>query len=277
MPTHWGHFGKKTQDLFSRKYNFKSDVKVITKTQDGYKIETALSGKLVGAMRVTAKKDFGKVQARVQSDPAGSDCLKVKLKQLAKDVVVVLDAESNGTYGGKVTFARGAVTGTAKGHLSEGKTTAGASASFAIADQVVVGGAANVEFQGGQEKVDWNMGVEARHEDLTATLKTQNERKDVTLSVFHKLRSDLLWGFQFLVHPFQSGYPDLTLGLQHNLSEALLVKARGDTTGLLQLALEHRVRYPDVKLNVAMEFDVKSAPKPQAKQFGFSLTFGDYR
>jgi len=123
---------------------------------------------------------------------------------------------------------------------------------------------------------DYNAGAEVRHKNVTATLKTAKNRQDITLSVFHKLAKDLRWGLHVLVHPTDSLSPVLALGVDHQLSQTTTVKSRGNTEGALGFVVEHRLKNPSVKLNLAAEFDVAKSLSAPAKKFGFSLVFGDY-
>jgi hypothetical protein len=279
MPTQWADFGKKTKDLLTKKYDFKNELKTINKTQDGVNIETGVCGSTAqGYMKVSCKRDFGEVEAEIHSNPEAGDKAKVKFDKLVdKHLAVTVNASSAATVGVETTFEKDRFAGKLDLNHSEKATKATISAAVGLNKELTVGASADIDATHGNFALkDYNAGVEGRHKDVTAAVKTSRNRQDVTLSIFHKFASNLQWGANVVVHPQDGFSPVLTLGCEHELSTVTTIKSRGTTDGALGFVVEQKLKNPSLKLNLAAEFDVAKSFNGPAKKFGLSLVFGDY-
>jgi hypothetical protein len=276
MPIQFADLGKRTKDLF--KYDYKTEFKAVTKSRENnVKLETGGFGRAVqGYMKVTYKnKDFGKLEAEVHSNSEVGDKAKLKLNKLVDNVAVTLSASSLGTVGLETTFAKDKVA--AKLELLHGeKSTAGISGTVGYQD-VTVGASADFEAPNGDVVLkDYNVGAEFRHKHVTATAKTAHLRNEISLSVFHKLDKRLNWGTELTLRPKEGFSPLLTLGVDYSLSAANSVKAKADSGGTLAVGIEHRLKNPALKFNIAAEYDCSKSLNQPARQFGMSFVYGDY-
>jgi len=279
MPIQFADLGKQTRDLLTKKYDYKTELKAVTKSRENnVRIETGGFGRTVqGYMKVFYKnKDFGKLEAEVHSNSEVGDKAKVKLNKLVDNVTVTLSASSLATVGLETTFNKKPVAAGLELLHCEKSTNAGISATFGYQD-ITVGACADIEAPNGNVVLkDCNAGAEFRHKDVTATVKTANLRTEVALSVFHKLDKRLNWGTSLVVRPKEGFSPLLALGVDYRLSEANSVKAKGDSNGTFAVAVEHRLQNPALKFNLAAEYDCSRACNQPARQFGLSLVYGDY-
>jgi len=279
MPIQFADLGKKTKDLLSKKYDYKTEFKAVTKSPENHvKIEAGGSGRAVqGWMKVFYKnKDFGKLEVEVHSNAEVGDKAKLKLNKLVDNVSLTLSASSLATVGLEATFKKDKVAANLELLHCEKSTNAGLSGTVSMGD-VTVGGCVDVEAPSGNVVLkDYNAGAEFRYKKFTAAVKTANLRNEITLSVFHKLAKHLHWGGAVVVRPNEGFAPNLTVGVSYGLSKAVSVKAKADSGGALAVALEHRLENPRFKFNVAAEYDCSKACGQPARQFGVSLVYGDY-
>jgi len=279
MPIQFADLGRQTRDLLSKKYDYKTEFKAVTKSRENnVKIETGGSGRSVqGYMKVCYKnKDFGKLEAEVHSNSEVGDKAKITLNKLVDNVAVTLSASSLATVGLDVTFTKDKFAANVELLHCEKSTNVGLSATLGYQD--VTGGlSADIEAPNGNVVLkDYNAGLEFRHKDVTAAVKTANLRNEVTLSVFHKLDQRLNWGTSLVVRPNDGFSPILALGVDYQLSAITSVKAKADSGGALGVAFEHRLKNPAFKFNVAAEYDCSKFCGQPARQFGMSFVYGDY-
>jgi hypothetical protein len=279
MPIQFADLGKQTRDLLTKKYDYRTEFKAVTKSRENnVKIEAGGSGRTVqGYMKVFYKnKDFGKLEAEVHSNSEVGDKAKIKLNKLVDNVAVTLSASSLATVGLDASFKKDKVATNLELLHCEKSTNAGLSATVAYQD-VTVGASADIEAPNGNVVLkDYNAGVEFRYKDVTTAVRTANLRNEVTLSVFHKLDKRLHWGSSLVVRPNDGFSPILALGVDYSLSAITSVKAKADSGGALAVAFEHRLKNPAIKFNVAAEYDCSKACGQPARQFGLSFVYGDY-
>jgi len=277
MPIQFADLGKQTRDLL--KYDYKTEFRAVTKSRENHvRIETGGFGRAVqGYMKFIYKnKDFGKLKAKVHSNSEVGDKAKIKLDKLVDNVAVTLSASSLAVVGLETTFAKDRVAASLELLHCEKSTNAGISATVGYQD-VTVG--ASADFEAPNRDVvlkDYNAGAEFRHKDVTATVKTANLRNEIALSVFHKLDKRLHWGTSLIVRPKEGFSPILALGVDYSLSSANSVKAKADSNGTLAVGIEHRLKNPALKFNIAAEYDCSKACNQPARQFGMSFVYGDY-
>jgi len=279
MPIQFADLGRQTRDLLTKKYDYKTEFKAVTKSRENHvKIEAGGSGRTVqGYMKVFYKnKDFGKLEAEVHSNSEVGDKAKIKLNKLVDNVAVTLSASSLATVGLEATFKKDKVAAQLELLHCEKSTNAGLSATVGYQD-VTVG--ASADFEAPNRDVvlkDYNAGAEFRHKAVTATVKTANLRNEIALSVFHKLDKRLNWGTSLVVRPKEGFSPLLALGVDYTLSSVNSVKAKADSNGTLAVAIQHRLKNPALKFNIAAEYDCSKACNQRARQFGMSFVYGDY-
>jgi len=279
MPIQFADLGKQTRDLLTKKYDYKTEFKAVTKSRENHvKIEAGATGRTVqGYMKVFYKnKDFGKLEAEVHSNSEVGDKAKIKLNKLVDNVAVTLSASSLATVGLEATFNKDKVAANLELLHCEKSTNAGISGTVGYQD-VTVGVCADFEAPNGTVVLkDCNAGAEFQYKDFTGTLKTANLRNEISLSVFHKLDKRLHWGTSVVVRPNEGFSPLVGLGVDYRLPGHASVKAKADSNGALAVAFEHRLKDPALKFGVAAEFDCSKFCGQPARQFGLSLVYGDY-
>jgi len=279
VPIQFADLGKQTKDLLQKKYDYKNEFKAITNSRENnVRIETGGFGRSVqGYIKVFyGNKDFGEVEAEVHSNSEVGDKAKVKFNRLIDNVAVTVSASSLATVGLETTFERDRVAASLNLLHCEKSTNAGISGTVGYQD-FTVGASADFEAPNGSVVLkDANVGAEFRHKEVTATVKTANLRQEVALSVFHKLDKRLNWGTSLVVRPHEGFAPLLALGIDYTVSAANSVKAKADSHGTVGVAIEHRLRNPALKFNIAAEYDISKSLHQPARQFGMSFTYGDY-
>jgi len=279
MPIQFADLGKQTRDLLTKKYDYSTELKAITKSRENnVKIETGAFGRVgSGYMKVFYKnKAFGKLQAEVHSNPEVGDKAKITLNKLVDHVGVTLSASSLGAVDLQTTFEKDRVAAGLDLLHCEKATNAGISATVGY-ENVTVGGSVDFEAPNGNVVLkDYNVGAEYRHKAITAAVKTANLRSEIALSVFHKLDKRLNWGTSLVLRPNEGFSPLLALGVDYSLSTVNSVKAKADSSGTVGVAIEHRLTQPALKFNIAAEYDCSKAFNQPARQFGMSFVYGDY-
>jgi len=156
------------------------------------------------------------------------------------------------------------------------KTTAKLSGAFEVNQSLIVGASADVDATGGNVVIeDYHVGAQYRYQNWLPAVTASPNKGSAVVSLYHKLSSDLQWGASVLYRTTKPP-PVLSIALSHNLSPVTTIKSRGDSTGILAFAVQHRLKDPRVKLTLATEFDLKKSVHAPAKKFGLSLVFGDY-
>jgi len=278
MPIQFADLGKQTRELLTKKYDYRTEFKAVTKSRENnVKIEAGATGRTVqGYMKVFYKnKDFGKLEAEVHSNSEVGDKAKLKLNKLVDNVAVTLSASSLATVGLEASFKKDRVAANLELLHCEKSTNAGISGTVGYQD-VTAGVCVDFEAPNGTVVLkDYNAGAEFRHKDVTATVKTANLRNEIALSVFHKFDQRLQWGTSLVVRPNEGFSPLLAAGVHYHLSGNASVKVKTDSNGTVAVAIEHRLKTPAIKFNVATEFDWSKSFGQPARQFGLSLVYGD--
>lgn len=278
MPIQFADLGSKTRDLLTKKYDYKTDFKAVTKSKENnVKIEAGASGRAVeGYMKLFYKnKAWGKLETEVHSNVEHGDKVKIKLNKFADKTSVTLSASSLAAVGLNAQYAKDKFAADLTLLHCEKNTNAAVSATANYKD-VTVGALADFEAPNGTVVLkDANVGAEFNYKKMTATVKTANLRNEVALSVFHKLDKQLRWGSSLVVRPNESFSPIVALGLDYKLGGGASFKAKGDNSGNVAVAVQHQLKEPALRFNVAAEYNIAKLCCQPARQFGFSVVYGD--
>lgn len=276
MPALFNDIGKKSKDLFSKKYDYKNEIKTINKAKDGLKIEAGLCyGKgVAGSMKGTYKTKDYEAEVELNSCEKSDDKAKVSFGKLVDNLDLELTASSSSTAGLAATYKMDSFVTKLEVDHSSSSTAVKVQGSVGFNDFVAGVGAAVDATNANFDLKDYNFGAQYTHGDIVAALKTAKGRNDVSLSVVHKLSSSLSWGTSLMFHPSDSSRI-LGLGMEYELSKVTSVKSMADSAGAVAFAVEHKLANPNVKVNLAAQFNVNNYPAP-AEKFGMSLVFGDY-
>jgi hypothetical protein len=292
VPPAYGKFGKKLKDLLKKKYDFENKVTTKHNTRTaGLTIEasgvagcTSLNGAFKGKYK---DKKFGEAEAEVNT--CGKLVGTAKFDKIAKGLEVNLS-------GGVDPSAKkkGCNDKLSAEYAQEFFATSGfVDVNFGDATTAVVEATAVVGFEGlsvggqlafdvsqsAQKVSDINVGAEYTRDDSTFTLLTEKKGDVIRGSLHHLIRPNYQVGFQFDYSPRAEDVKKqrvFTAGTEYQLDVDTTVKAKVDTTGVIQTAISHNLQNPSLQLAMAASFTRKSADCLSADKFGLSLTFGDY-
>lgn len=270
----FGKIGSAVKDLLSKKYTYHQEIKVTSKADGGLKLEATGTdaGKdgLAGFTTVTYKdKTFGECEATLHTSGELKDTKgKIKFDQFYKGADVSISSSAalvptvEGNYK-KDNMASNVV------FIQDGKKSAmTASASYGMDGITVAFTGKTTDFA---TLKDYNAAAQYSKGDVTLSLVTSEKFEKVTVSFFQKWTKSLDWGAKMQLLP-QSNL--LTVGSEYKVDKATTLKAMASTDGKVACAVEHKVKDPEFKMNLAAAFDTNKGLT--AQKFGVGLSFGDY-
>lgn len=299
-PPLFGAFGKKTKDLFKKKFDFEHQLKVVNNTADAKTIETAV-------VFPTDKQVRGVFKSSIPvSNLAQANGV------FETEFHTVADKESKTSYkftnlfnGGFVKFGVTSVKADAKNDTAdfpEGYATVEAEyqqeyvsgnasvrtngqktlvdAVLAVGyDKLSVGGKVVVDAASKQAPQDYNFGAEYAGADYIAAAVTEKKRSVLSLSYFQRVSKTHTVGAQAtfgLVKPSRA----LQFGTDYEVDRDTTVRASarvesGKDTTVVATAVEHKLNNPRILLGVAAEFNI-SPNNVTAGRMGITATLGDF-
>lgn len=266
--------GKKAADLFKKGYDYKNEIKVVSKA-DGVKLENggSLGKELVGTTKANWNDQYlGAIEVEAHSSGLAKGQFKVSKVADLMDVTVA--GSACGAISVEAVHAKDFLSATAKvsHNLTKGSTALDASAVLGF-DGVSVGGSISLDASG--KPKDYNVGAQYTQKDLTAALVTSNKGDDITVSFFQSYTKSTVLGAAMLVKP-EDGSRTFTFGTDHKLDAATSIKAKATSVGIVGVAITHVLANPAMKVCVSSEFDVTGSDFTKAKKFGIGLNFGDF-
>lgn len=273
-PPQFKDLGKKAKDLFKKSYDFKNELKVVSKA-DGVKLENGgVMGKtLVGHTKANWTDQYlGDIE--VEAHSCGIAKGQFKLKKVTDGVDVTVAGGACGAVSVEATYVQTNVSATVKAdhNLNKGSTGVLACAVLGF-DGVSVGGTVSVDASGSPK--DYNVGAQYSQKDLTASLVTSNKGDDITMSFFQNYSKSTCLGASMLIKP-EDGSRVFSFGTDHQLDCKTAIKAKADSNGVVGTAVSHVLANPAMKFCVSAEFDALGADVCKAQKFGISLNFGDF-
>jgi len=291
VPPVFGKFAKKAKDLFKKKYDY--DNKIVTKHKTktaGLTLEASgvVATPIAGAFKGKYKdKKYGEAEAEVST--AGKLYGTAKFDQLAKGLEVNFS-------GGVDPLAKkkGANDRLSAEYAQEYFSTSGSvDVNMGDTTTAVLDGTAAVGFEGlsvgaqfsfdvsqaVQKFADFNLGAEYTRDDVSLTLTTERKGDVIHGFYHHQINRNYQVGAQFDYAPrseVASKKHVLTIGTEYQLDVDTVVKAKANSNGLIETAIQHNLQNPSVQVGLAASFNRKSADCLQAQQFGITLTCGDY-
>lgn len=273
MPVVFKDFGKGAKDILSKKYDYKNEVKVTNKA-DGLTIEaTGCEGKsgLAGCAKVTYNdKSFGEFESNFAS--CGGYNGKVKMTSLVDATTITVSTDSALKSKLEVDYKLDALTLQCDVNSC---LKSNVQASADVIDGLVAGCKAELDFSNGADLKDYNIGLQYGYSsDVTLACVTSKGRSMANLSACQKLSASDSYAIGYNMC-LASYVGHLTVGMEKKLDSATTVKAKIDSCGVLATAVEHKLSDPNVKVNVAAQFDATS-PDLTTQKFGLGLALGDY-
>lgn len=275
IPPSFNDLNKRAKDLFSKKYDFKNELKNVRKASNGITLEHGAntSKGLDTYIKGTYKNKTLTAECEIHSE-AGPSATKAKVKfpgvVQGADISVSCNSASDADI--EIAYKRDRLNKVVNiKHGSKG-TCLHIAAAVAVADGLNAGGAVVVDIDGGALK-DSSAAIELTRGQLQAGAKATKSFSFFDITAHYKLQSDLSIGAGASIN-ISDPSPSLQFGLDHKFNSNCDVKARIGSSGLLAAAIEHRLADPAVKVGLSAEFDV--ANNFAGKKFGVGATFGDY-
>jgi hypothetical protein len=287
-PPVYGKLGKKVKDLFKKKYEYETKVTTKHRTRtSGLSFEAGgslcapISGNFKGKYK---DKKFGEVE--VEATTGGKTWATSKFDQIAKGLEVNyaagMDPKKKGINNRlSAEFAQEyiAVSGAVDVLTADAATTAIVEAAGVVGFEGVSVGAQCVVDVNTQKPKDFNLGLEYTRDATTVTLLTENKGEVVRAFAVHQINPNYLVGVQFDFCPQQAAKEKqrvLSVGTEYQIDVDTSVKAKADSTGGIETAIQHNLQNPALQVGLAAAFSRKSANCLSAEKFGISFTFGDY-
>lgn len=269
-PPLFGKIGSKCKDLLSKKFDYHNEIKVASKADGGLSLEAAGtdagSSGLAGFTTIKYKdSSFGEAEGTLHTSGAPKDTkgsVKFDKFQKGADVKISSGADLVPVFEGN--YKQDSISFSSKFATGD-KTSLNASACYGM-DGITVGGAVATTDFGSLS--DFNAGAEYSNSDLTLSLTTTKKASNYHVSFLHNWCKDLTWGARMDIKDSNL----LTVGTEYNLDSATTLKAMGNTSGNVALAVEHKVKNPDFKMNLAAAFNTNGSFA--AEKFGVGLNFG---
>jgi len=273
IPPFFADLGKSASDLFKKKFDYSNTVATKNKTLSGLVFTTtgdlSTPNGIAGTIKVNhSDKKYGKTEAEIST--AGSAKGKVTLDTLLDGTVVHVSA--NNKPSGTVTaeYRQDFFAGTASYETSffnKNKLNGSGVIGF---DGLSVGGSVTFDLMGGSDVEDYNVGAQYATRDYTAAIRTENKGEFITGSYFLQVSP---------VHQIGASLNSNLVGqlaTEYRVDARTSVKARADTNGVVDTAVEHRLANPKVLINFASQFQAGKNLTLAPSKFGVGLTFGDY-
>lgn len=273
-PPSFKDLGKKAGDLFKKSYDYKNEIKVVSKA-DGVKLENGgVSGAaLVGYTKANWTDQYlGDIE--VEAHSCGLAKGQFKLKKVADLADITVAGGACGGLSVEANLAQDNFTAQAKitHNLNKGCAGLASSAVFGF-DGVSVGGSISLYADGTPK--DYNIGAQYSQKDLTAALVTSSKGENVTVSFYQTYSSATTLGASMLVKP-EDGSRLFTFGTEHKLDANTTVKGKATSAGIVGTSVTHVLANPSMKVVVSAEFDAAGADITKAQKFGIGLNFGDF-
>jgi hypothetical protein len=278
VPPLFKNFGKSAKDLFSKKYDYQNKLSVKNSVQSDLTVETSTTSdeknNLSGSVKVTHKnKDFGKVEVEV--DTKGAASAETTLSKLAKNVEVIVKVSEKPNGKATVEYKQDGVAASVAVDYSKSATKAEGSVAAGL-DGFAVGGEGTYDFTKSDVAI-YNAGAEYAGKEFYATVKTANKFDKVAGSYFHNINTGRAFKTQVggtFEHDFAKKASVLSIGTEHEVDAATLVKGKLDSEGAYAAVVEHKLANPAVKINVAAGFNRSSGLAAQS--FGVGFAFGEF-
>lgn len=275
VPPFYTKFGKNLDDLLSKKFATKKEMKILSSADGGRLVfDSALSfndktATYGGALKVTEKlTDLG--VAEVELDTAGKVKGTLELDRLAKGVTVKLAANEKPSGTLTLNYKQENFASTTSVDLSTTSTVLGQAAVVGI-DGLSVGG--HIDYDVTTQGIrNYNAGAEYGQADFTVTVQTQDMADAVQASFIHRLRNNINVGGRFLYN-IATGNRVFTVASEWAVDKDTLVKGKVSSDGEVHAALEQRLRDPSLVFGLSTRFDLHG--KAAAQEFGVSASFGD--
>jgi len=274
VPPQFSNLGKRTKDLFKKQYDYKNEVKVISKADNSVVVESGgyyQAKGLAGYSKVNwTDKSLGAFEVEAHS----SGEYKGKLvTNKYEGVGVTLEGAPAG-LSVEAAYSKDAFAASAKvtHNIDKGDTNVNVGAVIGF-DGISVGGNCDFNAANASSPTDYNIGAECSQKDLVGTIVTSNKLIDITASYFQTISPRLVLGSSLTVKPESRIF---VTGGEYSLDKFTTFKFKGDSVGVVGTAVTHTLTSPAAKVAVSAQFDTQSSNPFSPQKFGVSVSFGDF-
>jgi len=274
VPPQFSNLGKKTKDLFKKQYDYKNEVKVISKAENSVVVESGgyyQAKGLAGYSKVNwTDKSLGAFEVEAHSNGE----YKGKLVTNKYEGVGVTFEGAPASLSAEAAYAKDAFAASAKltHNLDAGDTNVNVGAVIGF-DGISVGGNCDFNAANPSSPYDYNIGAECSQKDLVGTIVTSKKLIDITASYFQTISPRLVLGSSLTVKPESRIF---VTGGEYSLDKFTTFKFKGDSVGVVGTAVTHTLTSPAAKIAASAQFDTQSSNPFSPQKFGLSVSFGDF-
>jgi len=296
-PPTYGNIGKSFRDLWSKKFEFKNFVKFVHKVPSGLLFTTCGCGdanSFKGCANIKYSDSWGDVETDLESTG------RAEAKATFTGLVVGGKATLSGGFGGakkptdKPSFSlkggfeeshelfTGSVSASFdeidKGNFASNVTAAG---TLGLGEGIAVGGEVKAKVDHEPQLNDYNLGVQYQTGALTVAGSTEKRGDVHRLSAYYQtFTKDYTLGVELVSDEFDHlpTAPQrrvVNVVTQYEYNPDLTAKFRWSDSGEFGLALEHRLRNPNISLLFSSSLKSKGSDV-RLDRFGVGFTLGDY-
>jgi len=274
VPPQFSNLGKKTKDLFKKQYEYKNEMKVVSKAENSVVVESGgyyQAKGLAGYSKVNwTDKSIGAFEVEAHSNGE----YKGKLTTNKYEGVGLVLEGAPAALSVEATYSKDAFAASTKltHNIEKGDTKVNVGAVIGF-DGISVGGNCDFNAANPSSPTDYNIGAECSQKDLIGTIVTTDELRDITASYFQTISSRLVLGSSLTVKPESRIF---VTGGEYNLDKFTTLKFKADSVGVVGTAITHTLTSPAAKLAASAQFDTQSSNPFSPQKFGLSVCFGDF-
>jgi len=276
VPVIFANLGKKTKDLFKKQYDYKNEVKVISKAENTVVIESGGYHQPKGLVGFSKVKWTDKAIGEFEVEAHSSGEYKGKLVTKKVEGVGFTVEGAPAALSVEASYVKDAFAASGKlsHNLEKGDTNVNLGAVIGF-EGISVGGSCDFNAANPSSLTDYNIGAECSQKDLVGTIVTSNKLNDITASYFQTISPRLVLGSSLCVKP-DSGSRLFVTGGEFNMDQFTTIKFKGDSVGVVGTAITHTLSNPAAKLIASAQFDTQSSNPFSPQKFGLSVSFGDF-
>jgi len=306
-PPTFGNIGKGWKDLWKKKFDFKNQLKTVSKTPFGLTLTTTGTlepSQITGATNVKyADKSWGEVEGEVDTGTG---------KTYLKSVFTALNPGSKVTLGGgwdpsspepivrqnlsakvevehtQAFYTAGSVITVGEEPKKDKKDDAALSSTVSVAGTIgweglAVGGQVLFRVDKDQNLQDYNVGAQYDHDSFVGAIHTEAQGDVIRASLLHNVSRTHALGVEFisdefdrLSKPAEPRRKVLNFASEYKVDGNTTVKVRLSNSGEVAAAVEHRLLNPKVAINYSVQSKVKGTSSHKFEKWGLGFTLGEY-
>lgn len=276
QPPLFRKFGKALDDLFSKKYGNKKELRVKSLTRDGTTLESGVvfsskDGLYTGRFKYNRfLPSVGK--AEVEVDTTGKAKGSIEADQtLAKNVVAKLTVSEKPDANAEIDYSKDSFNFSLIAGGSQKKSSVEGAGVIGF-DGLSVGGSVKYDTTG-QSVEDYNAGIQYQQADFTGTVRTEEQGDIVTGSYVHSLSREVDVGAR-LKYNIATGNRLFTFGGSYQVDSDTHARGKASSNGEVEAVLERRLANPSLTYALSSKFDANQKSHVPT-EFGVLFQFGE--